>query len=106
MIFSSIGRKFRRDPGRWLAIALVIFALWKPHLSILGSFIFGLLYIAGAFIPSILPIQALKNMWATPLFEMLPYVVTILVLIITSVKEKKENQPPASLGLSYFREER
>ena len=37
---------------------------------------------------------------------MLPYVVTILALIITSVRKKRENQPPASLGLSYFREER
>lgn len=90
----------------WLAIALVIFALWKPHLSVLGSFLFGLLYIAGSFIPSIIPIPAFKTMWATPLFEMLPYVVTIVVLVVSSIKEKKENQPPASLGLSYFREER
>ena len=46
------------------------------------------------------------DMSATPLFEMLPYVVTIVVLIITGIKNKKENQPPANLGLSYFREER
>jgi simple sugar transport system permease protein len=37
---------------------------------------------------------------------MMPYVVTILVLIIISMRNKKENQPPASLGLPYFREER
>ena len=37
---------------------------------------------------------------------MLPYVVTILVLIFISIRGKKENQPPASLGLNYFREER
>ena len=40
------------------------------------------------------------------LFKMLPYIVTIVVLIITSIREKRESQPPASLGLSYFREER
>ena len=40
------------------------------------------------------------------LFAVIPYVVTILVLIITSIRKKRENQPPASLGLSYFREER
>ena len=39
-------------------------------------------------------------------FKMLPYVVTILVLIVTSMRKKKENQGPAALGLSYFREER
>jgi len=41
-----------------------------------------------------------------PLLKMLPYVVTIIVLIISSIRNKRENQPPASLGLSYFREER
>ena len=40
------------------------------------------------------------------IFKMLPYVVTILVLIIISFRKKKENQGPQSLGLSYFREER
>ena len=37
---------------------------------------------------------------------MLPYLVTLIVLIITSMRNKRENQPPAALGLSYFREER
>ena len=46
------------------------------------------------------------TMTTIPLMNMLPYVVTILVLIVTSVRNKRENQPPASLGLSYFREER
>ena len=37
---------------------------------------------------------------------MFPYVVTIIVLIITSMRSKRENHPPASLGVPYFREER
>ena len=41
-----------------------------------------------------------------PILKMLPYVVTVLVLIVTSIRNKKENQPPAALGQSYFREER
>ncbi len=82
----------------WLAVALVIFAVWKPTRAIWGSFIFGGLYILFAYVP--LP-QALQE-----IFKMLPYVFTILVLIMTSMKKKKENQPPASLGLAYFREER
>ena len=41
-----------------------------------------------------------------PLLKMLPYVVTIIVLVITSIRNKRENQPPQSLGLAYFREER
>ncbi len=83
----------------WLAIALVIFALWKPNIGILGSFVFGGLYIAYTYISGL-------SRSAIAIFNMLPYVVTIVVLILTSVRDKKENQPPASLGLAYFREER
>ena len=83
----------------WLAIALVIFALWKPNLGILGSFVFGGLYIAYSYISGL-------SRSAVAIFNMLPYVVTIVVLIITSVRSKRENQPPQSLGLPYFREER
>ena len=83
----------------WLSIALVIFSVWRPSLSILGSILFGFLYVIPTYIPNI-------SVSAKKLFEMLPYVVTILVLIITSVRNKKENQPPQALGLPYFREER
>ncbi|MBR2612193.1 MAG: hypothetical protein IKC72_03895, partial [Clostridia bacterium] len=88
----------------WLAVALVIFTLWKPHISIIGSILFGFLYLAGTRIPTLLGIKL--PMSATPLLKMLPYVVTVVVLIITSIQKKRENQPPAALGLPYFREER
>ena len=83
----------------WLAIALVIFALWKPINSILGSFVFGALYIFYLYIPGL-------SRSTQELVKMLSYVVTIVVLILTSIKSKKENQPPESLGKPYFREER
>ncbi len=83
----------------WLAIALVIFALWKPDLGILGSIIFGGLYIVYMFIGGL-------HRSSQEIFKMLPYVVTIIVLILTSVRKKRENLPPESLGLAYFREER
>ncbi len=83
----------------WLAIALVIFCMWKPDLSILGSFLFGALYIA----PSVITGISFSQM---KLLKLLPYVVTVIVLIVTSILDSKENQPPASLGLNYFREER
>ncbi len=88
----------------WLAIALVIFALWKPHVSIIGSAVFGVLYIAGAYIPSIRELHI--SMSSTPLLKMLPYVFTIIVLIIISIRNKRENQPPSALGVNYYREER
>lgn len=86
------------DAMGWLSIALVIFTVWKPNWAILGSYIFGAFYILAQYVSvSFAMMRILK---------MTPYVVTIIVLIITSVRGKKENQPPASLGLNYFREER
>lgn len=83
----------------WLAIALVIFSVWKPELSIVGSILFGGLYIIHNFIPNI-------DFSVQELIKMTPYVVTIVVLILISMRKKRETQPPAHLGLSYFREER
>ena len=82
----------------WLAVALVIFCLWRPLGAIWGSVLFGALMIlylrlVVAFIP-------------TQLYKILPYVVTVVVLIISSMRNNKDKQPPASLGLNYFREER
>ena len=82
----------------WLAVALVIFALWKPMRALWGSIIFGGLYILYSYMPISGEIQEI--------YKMLPYVVTVIVLIISSVEKKKENQPPAGLGIPYFREER
>lgn len=88
----------------WLSIALVIFALWRPHMTIVGSVVFGFLFSCSSYIANIEWITV--TMATKPLLKMLPYLVTILVLIVTSIRNKRENQPPASLGLPYFREER
>ena len=82
----------------WLSVALVIFTLWKPNLSILGSFIFAALYVAAYYING--------SSTQKELLKLIPYVMTVVVLIFTSIKGSKNNQAPASLGLSYFREER
>ena len=88
----------------WLSIALVIFALWRPHMTIIGSTVFGFLFSCSSYISNISWIP--MTMSSKYILKMLPYAVTILVLIITSARNKKENQPPAALGLSYFREDR
>ena len=83
----------------WLAIALVIFAIWRPNLSIIGSILFGGLFIVHNYIPNL-------SMSDQELFKMTPYVVTIVVLVIVSIRNRRESQPPQHLGLSYFREDR
>lgn len=88
----------------WLAVALVIFTTWKPLNAIWGAYLFGMLYWLYQFLPTLLGITMASHI--TDLVQMLPYVVTIIVLIVVSMRKKKENQPPAHLGLAYFREER
>ncbi|MBE6573889.1 MAG: ABC transporter permease [Ruminococcaceae bacterium] len=83
----------------WMAIAIVIFALWKPSMAILCSFLFGALCNLNNYINGL-------GTETQELFKMLPYVVTIIVLVFTSIRKKREHQPPESLGLNYFREER
>ena len=83
----------------WLAVALVIFTRWKPKNAIGGSYLFGLMYWLYFYIAGL-------TRSSQELFKMLPYVVTIIVLILVSMRKKREDQPPQSLGLAYFREER
>jgi len=86
----------------WLAIALVIFTIWRPDTGVLASILYGGVYILS--INNILPtggVGAVKE-----LYKMLPYLMTIVVLVLSSVRNKRENQPPESLGVAYFREDR
>ena len=85
----------------WLAIALVIFTIWKTDIGIFSSVLFGGLYILYLYLPTGMDHMELKE-----LYKMLPYIVTLIVLIITSMRNKREDQPPQSLGTNYFREER
>ena len=82
----------------WLAVALVIFSIWSPKIAILGTFIFAFCYIG------IIRINAMPT--PKSFLEALPYVVTIVVLIITSIFGGKSVQPPQALGTNYFREDR
>ncbi len=88
----------------WLAVALVIFTTWRPLNAIWGAYLFGLLYWLYNFLPKLLGATNVER--TQSLYQMIPYIVTILVLIVVSMRRKRESQPPASLGLAYFREER
>jgi len=82
----------------WLAVALVIFCLWRPLNAIWGSVLFGAMMI--------MYLRVQIPFIPTELYKILPYVVTVIVLIISSMRNNKDKQPPASLGLNYFREDR
>ncbi len=83
----------------WISVALVIFATWNPARAILGSFVFGMLRQLKYYVPSSFNIPL-------AFYDMLPYLITIIVLIITSVQMAREKSQPAACGLNYFREER
>lgn len=84
----------------WIAVALVIFAAWKPHMAILGSFVFGALRVLKYY-----KVGFMVNL-PDAFFDMLPFLITALVLIITSMRGSKGAHIPAFLGNNYFREER
>ena len=81
----------------WISVALVIFATWSPKRALIGSLIFGGLTVMRFYMPLGIPMQ---------IYDTFPYVATILVLIATSVRQRKEHRPPAHVGVNYFREER
>jgi simple sugar transport system permease protein len=84
----------------WIAVALIIFSTWNPLKAILTAYAFGIL--CGLEFT----LQNTKISIPQGFLEMIPYVATVVVLIIMSIKKKKENQPPMALGNAYFREER
>jgi simple sugar transport system permease protein len=86
------------DAFGWLALSLVIFSMWKPGICIGASFIFGALQQIRFYLPLTSAQQQV--------FMLLPYVFTIIILILTSLFNKKNTQPPAALGVTYFREDR
>ena len=93
----------RLKAPRWLAslicVALVIFVRWNPGLAVLGAFVFGAFRSMNYYIPdSVLSIPP-------AFYQMLPFLLTIVVLVITGVRKRRGAQP-ASLGENYFREER
>lgn len=85
----------------WLSVALVIFVRWNTIRAIWGSYLFGLCYWAYNYVPTLVGINV-----NTELAQMLPYIVTIVILILGCTHMKKGNQGPAYLGQSYFREDR
>lgn len=87
----------------WIAVALVIFAFWRADLCLLGAYLFG------AF--SALPLTLQARGWLTEVpsevFQSLPYVMTIVVLVaVSSGAAKRRLGAPAALGIPYVREER
>ncbi len=83
----------------WIAVALIIFVSWRPIRAVFGAIFFGALALLSKKLQTGVEIS-------TSLLDMLPFVITILVLIVTSVRMSKENAQPKSCGVNYFREER
>ena len=86
----------------WIALALVIFGIWHPLRAALGSYLFGGVEALQ------LRIQAAGTSVPAPLLLMLPYLLTILVLLFISIRKGRGilMGAPAALGVPYRREER
>lgn len=84
----------------WIAVALVIFVAWNPIKAFFGSILFGGLSILG------MKLQVLGLDFSQYLFDMIPYVATIIIVVFATHKKSREAQGPGDLGKNYFREER
>ena len=93
----------------WISIALVIFANWNTLAAILGTLVFGLfntLQVYGGSLSEVFPNLLGWISKIPPQFmQALPFVITAIVLVITSITNKKNNKP-AAVGVNYYREER
>ena len=91
----------------WIAVALVIFSTWNPLKAIGGAYLFGVLKaLAIKFQNVTLTFGGLDVSLSSQIMDMIPYIMTIIVLVITTLSRKRENQAPESLGRPYYREER
>ena len=94
----------------WIAVALVIFANWNPILAIAGTFVFGFfktLRVSGSSLAAAFPgVLGWLAKVPTQLYQALPFLITAIVLVATSIRTKKGSGLPASLGVNYFREDR
>lgn len=84
----------------WIAVALVIFIGWNPVKAIFGAILFGALDILG------LRLQAAGIQINQYFVDMLPYLMTIIFLVIGSIRTGGESKGPKALGEAYFREDR
>lgn len=84
----------------WIAVALVIFVAWNPIKAFFGAILFGGLSIMG------MRLQVMGVGISQYLFDMIPYLATIIIVVFSTHKKRKESQPPADLSNNYFREER
>ncbi|MCL2472116.1 MAG: ABC transporter permease [Treponema sp.] len=91
----------------WIAVALIIFSTWNPLRAIFAAYLFGALRGVGFRFQNIdLSIAGNRIIFYPQLLDMIPYIATIVVLVIITRRKKKEYQAPGSLGTPYFREER
>ena len=87
----------------WIAIALVIFAFWRPALCLVGAYFFG----AFSGIPFTFQARGILSGVPPELFQSLPYVMTVVVLVlVSSAGARRRLGAPAALGTPYVREER
>jgi len=91
----------------WISVALIIVATWNPLKAIIIAYLFGMLRGVGFKLQNAaIPFFGSEISISSQFLDMLPYIMTIVVLVFIALRKKRENQPPAWLSNSYFREDR
>lgn len=90
----------------WISVALIIFAMWNPLRAILGAYLFGAVRGLTFKLQGGIVLFGYTIKLSAQLLDMAPYIVTVLVLLFITMRNKREYQAPAALGSPYFRENR
>ena len=94
----------------WIAIALVIFANWSPARAIVGTVVFGLFNSLRvynvAFATTFPGALGWLNKIPAHFFSALPFIITLIVLILSSMRKNSSSGEPAAIGRNYYREDR
>ncbi|MDR2634493.1 MAG: ABC transporter permease [Clostridiales bacterium] len=110
VIFSGAWNDTWTSGYGWISVALVIFASWSPAKAVFGSFIFGIMIVMQSQIGVLTALFPAALNWMTQIpldfYQMLPFLVTAVILIVNSMRKSKSGNAPAAVGLNYFREER
>lgn len=77
----------------WIAVALVIFAFWHPGRAVLGAYLFG------GVMAFQFRLQAMGTHLPSSLLLMMPYALTVFVLVLSSIRGRG-SEAPAALGIN------
>ena len=91
----------------WIAVGLIVFSAWNPLKAVGACWLFGILKaLAIKFQSFSFTVFGINVTVASQILDMLPYILSIVVLVIAAITSRNRSVGPGRLGMPYFREDR